>query len=100
MDSTYTGEYLVSGVGATTFNLSLPEEPESLSYTTTNIGIGTFKYSTSSKNTTGGVEHVKLNFGGFGYVTLPTFVSMASTTGSGGQVLPLSNTINLSLIHI
>ena len=94
VDSTYTGEYLISGVGATTFNLSLPEEPESLSYTTTNIGIGTFKYSTSSKNTTGGVDHVKLNFGGFGYVTLPTFVSMASTTGSGGQVLPLSNSIN------
>ena len=48
IDSTYTGQYLVSGVGATIFNLSLPEEPESLSYTTTNIGIGTFKYSTLS----------------------------------------------------
>ena len=94
VDSEYDSSYSVFGVGTTTFNVSLSGEPESLSYTTSNIGIGTFKYSTSSKNTTGGVDHVKLNFGGYGYQTLPIFVSMASTTGSGGQVIPLSNNIN------
>ena len=41
VDSVYDGDYIVSGVGTTTFNISLPKEPESLSYTTTNIGIGT-----------------------------------------------------------
>ncbi len=95
IDSKYTGDYNVFGVGSTTFNVSLTEVPEKLSYTAANIGVGTIKYATDSKLATGGVDRLKVNFGGQGYKSLPTFVSMASTTGQDAQIVPKSKVVNV-----
>jgi len=95
IDSTYTGNYDVFGVGTTTFNISVPKVPENLSYTAANIGVGTIKYTTDSKLTDGGIDTLKINFGGFGYQSLPKFTGMGSTTGQDAQIVPKSRIINV-----
>ena len=92
VDSTYTGNYSIFGVGSTTFSVSLPGIPEVLSYTQTDTE--NLKYTTTSPTDIGGVDSLKLNFGGFGYNQLPHFVSIASTQGINAEILPVSKNIN------
>ena len=92
VDSKYNGTYQVFGVGTTSFNISLKEIPESLTYDTTNTDV--LKYSTNSPTSRGGVDAFQITFGGFGYKKLPTFVSIASTQGLNAKILPQSTNIN------
>ena len=92
VDSKYNGTYQVFGVGTTSFNLSLKEIPESLSYTPSNTDV--LEYSTNSTTARGGVDKFQITFGGFGYKKLPTFVSIASTQGLNAKILPQSRNIN------
>ena len=92
VDSKYNGTYQVFGVGTTSFNISLKEIPESLTYNTTNTDV--LKYSTNSLTSRGGVNAFQITFGGFGYKKLPTFVSIASTQGLNAKILPQSTNIN------
>ena len=92
VDSKYNNNYKVFGVGTTSFNVSLKQIPESLSYNTTNTD--TLKYSTNSSSARGGVESLQITFGGYGYKKLPTFVSIASTQGLNAKILPNSRNLN------
>ena len=92
IDSKYNNTYKVFGVGITSFNVSLKEIPESLSYNNSNIDV--LKYSTNSSTARGGVDSLQITFGGYGYKKLPTFVSVASTQGLNAKILPDSQNIN------
>tara|TARA_B100001094_G_scaffold256565_1_gene255802 strand:+ start:3319 stop:16308 length:12990 start_codon:yes stop_codon:yes gene_type:complete len=96
-DSTYSGEYVISGVGETTFSIFLNRNPESLSYEYINVensGIGTLTYNTNSDTASGGVGEVGINFGGIGYKELPQFISIASSEGVNASILPTSELAN------
>ncbi len=91
-NSEYNGDYSVSGIGSTTFNISLNKIPESFKYLSTNTE--TLHYTTKSLTARGGISGIGMNFGGIGYKQLPAFVSIASTEGSGAIILPTSKTTN------
>ena len=52
------------------------------------------KYSTKSPRAKGPIDRVNIDFGGVGYDSLPSFVSVASTQGINATLLPDSTTIN------
>ena len=77
-------------MGATTFNISVSESPEQLSYVKTTADIS---YTTKSYAAEGGVGSLKLSFGGANYKKLPEFVSIASTNGINADIIPVSETV-------
>ena len=89
-DSSYNGSYTIAGVGATTFNISVSESPEQLSYIKTTADIS---YTTKSYAAEGGVGSLSLTFGGANYKKLPEFVSIASTNGINADIIPVSETV-------
>ena len=94
-DSTYNNIFEVFNIvstGSTTFSVSLEKEPEKLSYKQSEASI--LSYSTQSPNASGSIDKVKINYGGMGYKSLPTFVSIASTQGINASLIPDSTNIN------
>jgi len=91
VDSPYKGRYDVFGVGTTTFNISLNELPDFLSYNQNNTE--TLEYSTSSTTAKGGVKSLRIVSGGSNYKKLPKFSSIVSTDGVGADIIPTSTTI-------
>ena len=91
-DSTYNGDYSIFGIGSTSFSIALPEKPEKLSYIPSETDL--LNYTTKSTRASGSINDVKINFGGVGYKSLPSFVSIASTQGTNASLLPDSTTIN------
>ena len=89
-DSSYNNNYTISGVGATTFDISVKESPEQLSYIKTTSDLS---YTTKSYAAEGGVASVNLTFGGANYKRLPEFVSIASTNGINADIIPVSKSI-------
>ena len=99
VNSSYNSTYKLTGVGDTTFTLSLKEYPERLSYASTECQ--SITYNTKSLNTKGGIAGVSVNSGGSGYKKLPTFVGTSSTEGTGGYVTAESTEIgNISKIRV
>ncbi len=98
LNSKYSGQYPifnvppVVGASYTSFSIALPEVPEKLSYASTETSV--LKYSTKSPRAKGAVNTVNIDFGGVGYDSLPSFVSIASTQGVNATLLPDSTTIN------
>ena len=98
LNSDYDGEYSifnvppVVGASYTSFSISIPKVPEKLSYTSTETSV--LKYSTKSSRAKGPIDRVNIDFGGLGYDSLPSFVSVASTQGTNATLLPDSTTIN------
>jgi len=90
-NSVYDGSYVISGVGTTTFTISLKSLPETLNYTQDNTDV--LKYSTSSASARGGVSEIKIIDRGLNYKKLPKFVSIASTQGTGVDITPESTNI-------
>jgi len=88
VDSRYNGTYAVSGVGTTTFDISLRGVPEDLDYNQSSTSV--LKYSTSSPRALGGVDSMKITFGGANYKKLPRFVSIASSIGDNADIIPTS----------
>ena len=89
-DSSYNETYTISGVGATTFNISVSKKPEQLSYIKTTADLS---YTTKSYAAEGGVGSLSLSFGGANYKKLPEFVSIASTNGINADIIPVSSTV-------
>ena len=77
-------------MGATTFNISVSESPEQLSYVKTTADL---TYTTKSYAAEGGVGSLNLTFGGSNYKKLPEFVSIASTNGINADIIPVSETV-------
>lgn len=90
-DSSYNGKYNISGIGITTFNLSLKTIPEKSSYNQSDCDL--LEYITSSNSEFGGISKVKLLSGGNGYKSLPIFTSLNSKNGKGGLIVPISKSI-------
>ena len=94
VDSVYTDEYEIFNVSSasTSFSISLKSVPEQLKYSLTETNV--LNYTTESLNASGSINEVKINYGGLGYKSLPSFVSIASTQGINASLLPNSSSIN------
>ncbi len=91
INSTYNGAYTISGIGSTTFQISLRENPECFNYNQNTTSL--LKYSTTSSSARGGVESMRITSPGSNYKKLPRFVSIASTDGANADIIPVSTNI-------
>ena len=91
IDSYYNGSYKVSGIGSTTFDISLTKSPEKNSYARSECDI--IKYTTNSTSDFGGVSKVRTISPGVNFKKLPVFEGIGSTSGTGAYIIPKSNTI-------
>ena len=89
--SVYNNTYSVSGIGSTTFQLSLKSVPETLNYAQSTTS--QLEYSTNSKTARGGVESIRATSGGLNYKKLPKFTTITSTQGINADIIPKSSTI-------
>ena len=94
VDSSYTSDYVISGIGTTTFNIALDEIPEKLSYDSTDCS--TLKYTTTSVNAQGSISKINIISGGSGYKKVPDFSSTNSVSGVDASIVAESNTIGNS----
>lgn len=90
-NSSYNGNYTVTGIGTTTFTISLDNYPEKLNYKNTECA--TLKYFTSSVFEKGGISKILLSSSGYGYKLIPSFTGTNSINGSGAYLIPTSKTI-------
>ena len=99
-NSKYNKEFKVlSGVGATTFNLYLEDIPERFSYSPSECEI--LEYSTTSKNAKGGLNSLNIISSGSGYKKFPSFVGSSSTIAENAVVTTSSDNIgNINDIDI
>ena len=103
INSTYSGEYTIFGIGNTTFNISLLDEPEKnsyigLGYTTLNSDCEVLEYSTTSKTATGGIDEIELISEGFGYTKLPIVVGV-TTLSLGSNAIIKTKSTNIGKIE-
>jgi hypothetical protein len=91
VDSVYNGTYSISGVGSTTFNISLKQKPEKSSYNQSECDI--LEYSTTSLTAKGGIHKIKKLNTGNNYKKLPIFIGVDSSEGSGSYIVAKSNGI-------
>ena len=100
-DSVYNGTFNISGIGSTSFNISLVNTPENLSYTASQCN--TLSYSTNSPTAYGAINKVRIISGGLNYKKLPLFIGVGSSQGTGAFITPKSKTIgnvkNISIIN-
>ena len=90
VENNVDGIHKISGIGTTTFSYSIPEPPDTLEFNTSNSNT---TYSTSSLTEKGPVHKVRIFGKGAGYKTLPGFVSIASSEGTGAIIEASSRTI-------
>jgi hypothetical protein len=90
-DSVYNSNYIISGVGATTFNVSLSKKPEKLTYTQNECD--KLKYTTTSLSAKGSINKINIISGGSGYKKLPTFIGSNSLSGKDAYITPKSTSI-------
>jgi hypothetical protein len=79
IDSDYNNSYIISGVGATTFNVNINKKPEKLSYGSTDCDV--LEYSTTSTSTSGPAKSLSIISSGTGYKKLPSLKSTNSVSG-------------------
>jgi len=91
INSYYNGSYSISGVGQTTFNISLPIRPEKYTY----YGSECEKliYTTKSPTALGGISKVRTISSGSNFKKFPVFDSIQSQYGNGAYIIPKSNKI-------
>jgi hypothetical protein len=99
-NSKYNKEFKVaSGVGATTFDLFLENDPERFSYLPSECEI--LEYSTTSKNAKGGINSLNIISSGNGYKKFPSFVGSSSTIAEDAIITLSSDTVgNISNVDI
>ena len=93
IDSTYNKTYNVFGIGSTTFQISLQESPEKLTYTSSECD--NLEYTTTSTSASGPVNNVKLISGGSQYKKLPLLSNVNTINGKNLSVSLKSNNIGL-----
>jgi hypothetical protein len=90
-NSVYNSNYTISGVGATTFTVSLSKKPEKLTYTQNECD--KLKYTTTSLSAKGPIDRINIISGGSGYKKLPTFVGSNSSNGKDAYITAKSTSI-------
>ena len=78
-NSVYSGSFSISTTGTNTFQYQVDKEPESESYTSS--GINTFKYITDSKTARGGINEIRVTFGGVKYTQNPGISTILTENG-------------------
>jgi hypothetical protein len=89
--SGYSGEYSISGVGTTTFDISLQYIPEKLSYDSSECEV--LKYTTNSRTASGGISKIRTISSGVGYNKIPIFKGTESVNGQGAYLIAKSDGI-------
>ena len=77
VDSAFNGNYTISGVGSTTFEATLVNEPETSEYLSADCD--ELFYTTTAIGATGGIAKVRINNNGFGYQAFPDVVSIGNS---------------------
>jgi hypothetical protein len=90
-NSVYNSNYTISGVGATTFTVSLSKKPEKLTYTQNECD--KLKYTTTSLSAKGPIDRINIISGGSGYKKLPTFIGSNSISGKDAYITAKSTSI-------
>ena len=90
-DSVYNSNYTISGIGSTTFNISLTKVPEKLRYSQNECDI--LSYTTNSLSAKGPINKINIVSGGVGYKKLPVFVGSDSIDGQDAYIITKSLTI-------
>lgn len=88
INNDYNYEYPIKKVGITTFIINLPKI-----ITSTPVNLNNVKYHTNSKNATGGINKIKINYPGSSYSKLPILKGITSLNGRGSVLIPQSNKI-------
>ena len=83
-DSVYNGDYVITGIGSTTFSFVLPSQPEKDGYTKNEATVLT--YDTSSTTASGSINKIKITSKGRNYQNIPVVTSIGSTNGVGAVV--------------
>ena len=68
-DSVYNGDYVITGIGSTTFSFVLPSQPEKDGYTKEEAT--TLKYNTSSTSAIGSINRIRIISKGRNYQNIP-----------------------------
>jgi hypothetical protein len=89
--SVYNSNYKISGVGNTTFNISLSKKPEKLTYTSNECD--KLQYTTNSLSAKGPIDKINIISGGSGYKKLPTIKGSNSLKGKDAYIIPKSTSI-------
>ena len=91
MNSVYNSNYAISGIGETTFTISLSKKPEKLTYIQSECD--KLQYTTTSLSAKGPIDKINIISGGSGYKKLPTFVGSNSIGGRDAYITPKSKSI-------
>jgi hypothetical protein len=91
VDSAYNSNYAISGIGGTTFTVSLSKKPEKLTYTQNECD--KLQYTTTSLSAKGSINKINIISGGSGYKKLPRFVGSNSVSGKDAYISPKSTSI-------
>ena len=91
VDSAYNSNYTISGIGLTTFVISLSQKPEKLSYSQNECD--KLRYTTTSLSAKGPINKINIVSGGSGYKKLPTFIGSNSVSGKDAYITPKSTSI-------
>ena len=91
VDSEYNSNYSISGIGSTTFNISLTKVPEKLTYSQNECD--TLSYITNSVSAKGPIDKIDIISGGVGYKKLPIFAGSDSIDGQDAYIIAKSSTI-------
>ena len=91
VDSVYNSDYLISGIGGTTFTISLSKKPEKLTYTQNECD--RLQYTTTSLSAKGSINRIDIISGGSGYKKLPKFIGSNSLSGKDAYITPKSTSI-------
>jgi hypothetical protein len=91
VNSVYNSNYIISGIGATTFTISLSEKPEKLTYTQNECD--KLEYTTTSLSAKGSINKINIISGGSGYKKLPTFIGSNSISGKDAYITAKSTSI-------
>ena len=98
-DSYYNSNYAVSGIGLTTFNISLNVVPEKLTYSESECD--NLSYTTNSISAKGSINKINIVSGGTGYKKLPVLVGSNSSEGLDAYIIPKSSNIgNINEVRI
>jgi hypothetical protein len=90
-NSVYNSNYTISGIGSTTFTISLLEKPEKLTYTQNECD--KLEYTTTTLSAKGSINKINIVSGGSGYKKLPTFIGSNSISGKDAYIIPKSKSI-------
>ena len=91
VDNEYNGTYTISGVGSTTFSVSLSKVPNETFLSSSNTDV--LKYSTTSLTASGGIKKIRNIFGGYNYNSIPGFSSVTSANGQDANIVAISDQI-------